>query len=91
LTQPSAEGPDLELERSGGFAGMTLRMVVPLAQLTSAQLRALRQSLSHPPPRRRQPDRFEYRLRSGDREVVIAEQDLPAELRPLLSRLEGPL
>jgi hypothetical protein len=66
-------------------------MVVPLSQLSPAQLQALRQTLSHPAPRRRQPDRFEYRLRSGNREVVLAEQDLPAVLRPLLSRLEGPV
>jgi len=91
LTQPAAEGPDLELERSGGFAGLTLRTVVPLSQLTPAQLEALRQSLSRPPPRRRHPDRFEYRLRSGGREAVLAEQDLPPVLRPLLSRLEGPV
>ena len=55
------------------------------------QLEALRQSLSRPAPRRRRPDRFEYRLRSGGREVVLAEQDLPPVLRPLLSRLEGPV
>ncbi|MDQ6743729.1 MAG: hypothetical protein M3Z97_12610 [Candidatus Dormibacteraeota bacterium] len=91
LTQPAAEGPDLELERSGGFAGLTLRTVVPLSQLTAAQLKALRQTLARPIPRRRQPDRFEYRLRSGGREVVLSEQDLPPALRPLLSRLEGPV
>jgi hypothetical protein len=91
LTQPYAEGPDLELERSGGFAGLTLRTVVPGSQLNPAQRQALRRVLSRPPPRREKPDRFEYRLRSGGREVVVAEQDLPSALRPLLSRLEGPI
>jgi hypothetical protein len=91
LTQPSAEGPELQLERSGGFAGLTLRTVVPVSQLTLAQRQALRRILSKPPPRREKPDRFEYRLRSGGREVVVAEQDLPPVLRPLLSRLEGPI
>jgi hypothetical protein len=91
LTQPSAEGPDLQLERSGGFAGLTLRTVVPMSQLTPPQQRALKRILSRPPPRREKPDRFEYRLRYGGREVVIAEQDLPRVLRPLLSRLEGPI
>jgi hypothetical protein len=89
--QPSAEGRDLELERSGGFAGLTLRTVVPMSQLNLAQQRALRRVLSRPPPRREKPDRFEYRLRFGGREVVVAEQDLPSDLRPLLSRLEGPI
>lgn len=91
MTQPAAEGPDLELERSGGFAGLTLRTVVPLSQLSPAQLQALAHTLSSPARRRQQPDRFEYRLRSGGREVVLAEQDLPPVLRPLLSRLEGPV
>jgi hypothetical protein len=91
LTQPAAEGPDLHLERSGGFAGLTLRTVVPVSQLTPAQKRALKRILSRPPPRREKPDRFEYRLRSGGREAVVAEQDLPPVLRPLLSRLEGPI
>jgi hypothetical protein len=91
LTEPWAEGPALELERSGGFAGLTLRAVVPTSQLTSAQLKALRESCERPPHRRPQPDRFVYRLRVGDCDVELAEQDLPPALRPLLGRLERPL
>jgi hypothetical protein len=89
--QPSGEDPDLELERSGGFAGLTLRAVVPASQLTPDQREAVQESFERTRPRQRQPDRFEYRLRLGRREVVLAEQDLPAALRPLLSRLRGPL
>lgn len=90
MTEPSAEGPALELERSGGFAGLTLRTVVPASQLTAAQLAALRESFERPPHRPPQPDRFEYRLRLGAKEVVLSEQDLPPELLPLLRRLQGP-
>jgi hypothetical protein len=90
LTRRSAEHPDLELERSGGFAGLTLRTIVPVSQLTPDQREAVRESFERPPRGRPQPDRFEYRLRLGPREVVLAEQDLPAALRPLLSRLQRP-
>jgi hypothetical protein len=90
LTQRSAEGPELELERSGGFGGLTLRAVVPFSRLTPAERDAVQASLSSPPHRRHRPDRFEYRLRLGGREAVIEEEDLPSVLRPLLRRLDLP-
>jgi hypothetical protein len=83
----------LELERSGGFAGLTLRASVPLSELTEEQLAALEECLSQTPRRNPRagpgaPDRFQYRLRLGEREAVLPEDALPSALRPLLGRLE---
>jgi emfourin len=90
LTRRSDEGDQLELERSGGFAGLTLRALVPFEELSQPQRAAVDDSLSSPPPRRPQPDRFQYQLRVGERRVVLEEDDFPAVLRPLLRRLSVP-
>ena len=87
MTQPSAETGELELERSGGFAGLTLRALVPFAELSPPQRDAVQDCLARPTPSRQRPDRFQFQLRVGDREAVIEEEDLPAVLRPLLGRL----
>jgi hypothetical protein len=87
LTRRSAEGDQLELERSGGFAGLTLRALVPFEELSQPQRAAVDDSLSRPPRRSPQPDRFQYQLRVGERRVVLEEDDFPAVLRPLLRRL----
>jgi hypothetical protein len=90
LTRRSDEGDQLELERSGGFTGLTLRALVPFEELSQPQRAAVDDSLSSPPPRRPQPDRFQYQLRVGERRVVLEEDDFPAVLRPLLRRLSVP-
>jgi hypothetical protein len=90
LTRRSDEGDQLELERSGGFAGLTLRALVPFEELSQPQRAAVDDSLSSPPRRRPQPDRFQYQLRVGERRVVLEEDDFPAVLRPLLRRLSVP-
>ena len=90
MTRRSDEGDQLELERSGGFAGLTLRALVPFEELSQPQRAAVDDSLSSPPPRRPQPDRFQYQLRVGERRVVLEEDDFPAVLRPLLRRLSVP-
>jgi hypothetical protein len=87
LTRRSDEGDQLELERSGGFAGLTLRALVPFEELSQPQRAAVDDSLSSPPRRSPQPDRFQYQLRVGERRVVLEEDDFPAVLRPLLRRL----
>ena len=90
MTRRSDEGDQLELERSGGFAGLTLRALVPFEELSQPQRAAVDDSLSSPPPSRPQPDRFQYQLRVGERRVVLEEDDFPAVLRPLLRRLSVP-
>jgi hypothetical protein len=87
----------VELERSGGFAGLSLRASVDTAgdqpeaawveeALSGVDLAALAGEPSPPAP-----DRFVYRLavdRDGQRhEMAFGEQDLPAALRPLVERL----
>lgn len=85
----AAEGGEhLLLERSGGFAGLTLRTRVPTEELTADQRAAVEESLSRPEPEAGRPDRFQYRLALGEREALVPEDELPAALKPLLSRLE---
>ena len=90
MTRRSDEGDQLELERSGGFAGLTLRALVPFEELSQPQRAAVDDSLSSPPRHRPEPDRFQYQLRVGERRVVLEEDDFPAVLRPLLRRLSVP-
>ena len=87
MTPRSAEAGDLELERSGGFAGLTLRALVPFAELSQPQRAAVQDCLARQSPSSQRPDRFQFQLRVGDRETVVEEEDLPPVLRPLLGRL----
>jgi hypothetical protein len=81
-------GPeDLVVERSGGFAGMTLEARVPLADLSDRERRALRESFRQSPSPPPGPDRFVYRLRARGREALVQEDRVPPGLRPLLDRL----
>jgi hypothetical protein len=91
----------LELVRSGGFAGLSLRAAVdtsaddePEAQwyddaLAGVDVSALAGSAPGPPGPGA--DRFVYRLaveRDGDRhEVTFGEQAVPEPLRPVIERL----
>ena len=79
---------DLVVERSGGFAGLKMRAVVPSAELTPEQRAAVEECLSRPRPGPGLPDRFQYHLALGGREVIVPEQELPPVLQPLLKRLE---
>jgi len=85
-------GAKLELERSGGFAGMTLHASVPMAQLSPQEQAAVdqlvkgRNGWSGPPSG---PDRFVYRLTLHGREALVQEDQVPNTLRPLLDRLSG--
>jgi hypothetical protein len=98
-----SEGPiRIELERSGGFAGITLRSTLDTATLPPAQaaevaalvdrvdLAALaRQARQAGPPRGA--DRFQYDLtveRGGRRQhLSLPDGAVPDELRPLLDRM----
>lgn len=88
MTEGAAGGQDqLDVERSGGFGGLTLRTSVPLAELESGERAAIEQQLGRPPSAPSGPDRFVYRFRMHGREAVVQEDKVPAELQPLLDRL----
>ncbi|HYW26872.1 MAG TPA: protealysin inhibitor emfourin [Terriglobales bacterium] len=78
---------NLEVERSGGFGGLTVRASVPVAELESPERAAIEQRLGRAPSAPSGPDRFVYRFRMHGREAVVQEDLLPAELQPLLDRL----
>ncbi len=85
-------GEKLELERSGGFAGMTLHASVPLAQLSPQERAAVDQLVdgrNGGPAPPSGPDRFVYRLRLHGREALVQEDQVPHTLGPLLQRLSG--
>ena len=78
---------NLEVERSGGFGGLTLRASVPVAELEPPERAAIELRLGRPPSAPSGPDRFVYRFRLHGREAVVQEDMVPAELQPLLDRL----
>ena len=87
-------------ERTGGFAGMVTSTVVDTATLPSNEANQLRQlvdaadvfrlpaNITATTP---QPDRFQYRLTVEDNDkkhtVMVGEQAVPGNLRPLLEWL----
>jgi hypothetical protein len=77
----------LEVERSGGFGGRTLRASVPLTALETGERAAIERRLGRPPSPPSGPDRFVYRFRMHGHEAVVQEDMVPAELQPLLDRL----
>jgi hypothetical protein len=79
----------LDIERSGGFGGLTLHASVPLAELAPRERAAIDACFRLPPTPPSGPDRFVYRFRLRDRETAVQEDRLPAELQPLLDRLAG--
>ena len=83
----AGEEDQLDVERSGGFGGLTLHASVPLAELESGERAAIEQRLGRPPSAPSGPDRFVYRFRMRGREAVLQEDKVPAELQPLLDRL----
>jgi len=91
----------VELERSGGFAGLTLRTVLDTAELSAEEGRELARLVDAlegarlkqgPPPR--VPDSTRYDLtvaRSGRvRRLSFEDSTAPPEARPLLDRLTRP-
>jgi len=83
----AGEEEQLDVERSGGFAGRTLRASIPVSALEPRERTAIEQRLGRPPSPPSGPDRFVYRFRLHGREAVVQEDMVPAELQPLLDRL----
>jgi hypothetical protein len=90
----------VELERSGGFAGVTLRASLDTAELPAAEADAVRRLVDRadldalarrPPAPTRMPDRFQYDLtvtRDDRRQhLSVGEAAVTPELRPLLDHL----
>ncbi len=87
MTQGDEES--LQVERSGGFGGLTLRASVPLATLAPGERTAIEERLGSPPTAPSGPDRFVYRFRMHGREAVVQEDLVPDDLQPLLDRLSS--
>jgi hypothetical protein len=90
----------VELERSGGFAGITLRSAVDTAELPpdqAAELEAFVEAADLPALAARSgppvaaPDRFQYSItvtKDGTtHRLVIGESQVTSELRPLIERM----
>jgi hypothetical protein len=93
----------VELERSGGFAGITTRVSLDTSALSPAEaaeveglveradLRGLARSLAAEPPAQRGADRFQYELtvsHGGERySVELPESAATPEVRQLISRV----
>lgn len=90
MTEGAAGGEArLEVERSGGFGGLTLHASLPLTRLEPRERAAIEQRLGRPPSPPSGPDRFVYRFRMHGREAVVQEDMVPAELQTLLDRLSN--
>lgn len=86
----------VELERTGGFAGRTVRWELDTADLPQAEAAELSAMLdgaqSWAGPAAPGADRFHYRLwvRGGERPIEVSfGEPGPAAARPLLDRLTG--
>jgi hypothetical protein len=91
----------IELERSGGFAGIKLKRSLDSADLSPSQAKRLENLLESAQffdwtPERNKPDqgpdRFHYRLtieaERGTRTIEVGEASLPLSMRSLLHWLE---
>src|ERR1043165_9460283 len=88
------------LERTGGFAGVSMSSMVDTDKLPPEDAQRLKQLVESAnffqlpetiAPQKSQPDRFQYRLTVEDdnrsHTVTIAESDLPPNVRPLAAFL----
>ena len=90
----------ISFERSGGFAGITMKTAVDEKDLAPDEAQKLRQLVEEadffnspgkivsPSP---QPDRFQYELRLEEKgrqhAVTVSEEVMPAKLKPLVNWL----
>lgn len=87
----------MTIERTGGFAGVSMKKVVDTDTLADHEAKQLRQLVDAAdflrlpttiPSRSPQPDRFQYQLTvedNGKRHTVeVGEQAMPGTLRPLV-------
>jgi hypothetical protein len=90
----------IAFERSGGFAGISVRTDVDIAELPEDEAEEYRSmltgldlaALARPPVERAgQPDRFQYdiSIEQGDQvyQMSYGENELPEQLQPLVRRL----
>lgn len=88
----------IELERSGGFAGLTLRAALDTSELAPPLAGGAEAALARlpwgdqAPTAPRGADHYQYKLDVVDdaeqrRSVVLFEPDIPDELRPLIQQL----
>ena len=89
----------IEFERSGGFAGVSLKTSVDSRAIQPDEAREFDElldridvtTLADSSEAATQPDQFQYDLtieHDGKREhLTVRERDIPKELRPLLDRL----
>jgi hypothetical protein len=84
---------NIDLTRSGGFAGIARTASAPEEELPGDLQETLQSLLAAPPPAAGAPDRFVYTLRHGDREVTVGEKALDPNgkrlMQWLLSRGRG--
>jgi len=94
----SGKGLRIEFQRSGGFAGLTMRTAVDTSELPPEDAEVFKRLVASlersgvgdsPPPGK--PDRFQYELTvtrgKKSRRFQLAEQDLTPEARELVSLL----
>jgi hypothetical protein len=90
----------ISFERSGGFAGITMRTAVDEKDLAPDEAQKLRKLVEEADffnspgkitSRSPQPDRFQYELKleENDRQhtVTVSEETMPAKLKPLINWL----
>jgi hypothetical protein len=90
----------ISFERSGGFAGITMKTALDEKDLAPEEAQKFRQLVEKADffnspgkimPRSPQPDRFQYELRLEEKgrqhTVTISEEVLPAKLKPLVNWL----
>ena len=92
----------ISFERSGGFAGITMKTAVDEKDLAPDEAQKLRQLVEETDffnspekimSRSPQPDRFQYELRLEEKgrqhTVTMSEEVMPAKLKPLIQWLMG--
>ena len=90
----------ISFERSGGFAGITMKTAVDEKDLAPDEAQKLRQLVEETDffnlpekvvSRSPQPDRFQYELRLEEKgrqnTVTVSEEAMPAKLKPLVKWL----
>lgn len=92
----------ISFERSGGFAGITMKTAVDEKDLAPGEAQKLRQWVEETDffnlpgkiiSRSPQPDRFQYELKLEEKgrrnTVTVSEEAMPAKLKPLVNWLMG--
>jgi hypothetical protein len=75
---------NIEVTRSGGFAGITRSAAAPEEELPADLQQPFQSLLATPPDPAGAPDRFVYTLKHGDREVTVGETTLDEDGRRLM-------